>query len=71
MLAGGDDNPLQYSCPENAMDRGAWRAAAPKVTKQLAMTVVTHTQAHTYVRGALEGLRVTSVSCESLRQLNN
>ena len=53
------------------MDRGAWRAAAPKVTKQLAMTVVTHTQAHTYVRGALEGLRVTSVSCESLRQLNN
>ena len=53
------------------MDRGAWRAAAPKVTKQLAMTVVTHTQAHTYVRSALEGLRLTSVSCESLRQLNN
>ena len=34
------------------MDRGDWWAAAPKVTKQLAMTVVTHTQAHTYVRGA-------------------
>ena len=53
------------------MDRGDWWAAAPKVTKQLAMTVVTHTQAHTYVRSALEGLRLTSVSCESIRQLNN
>ena len=24
---GGHDNPLQYSCLENLMDRGAWRAA--------------------------------------------
>ena len=23
---GGDVNPLQYSCLENPMDRGAWRA---------------------------------------------
>ena len=23
---GGHDNPLQYSCMENPMDRGAWRA---------------------------------------------
>ena len=23
---GGQDNPLQCSCPENPMDRGAWRA---------------------------------------------
>ena len=22
----GNDNPLQYSCLENSMDRGAWRA---------------------------------------------
>ena len=22
----GNDNPLQYSCPENPMDRGAWQA---------------------------------------------
>ena len=21
----GDDNPLQYSCLENSMDRGAWQ----------------------------------------------
>ena len=23
---GGNGNPLQYSCPENSMDRGAWLA---------------------------------------------
>ena len=26
-------NPLWYSCLENSMDRGAWRAAVHKVTK--------------------------------------
>ena len=25
-LGGGNGNPLQYSCLENPMDRGAWRA---------------------------------------------
>ena len=27
------DNPLQYSCLENPMDRGAWRATVHRVTK--------------------------------------
>ena len=26
-------NPLQYSCLENPMDRGAWRATVHRVTK--------------------------------------
>ena len=26
--AGGNGNPLQYSCLENSMDRRAWRATA-------------------------------------------
>ena len=30
---GGHGNPLQYSCLENPMDRGAWRATIHKVTK--------------------------------------
>ena len=30
---GGHGNPLQYSCPENSMDRGAWWATVIKVTK--------------------------------------
>ena len=29
----GDGNPLQYSCLENPMDKGAWRAIVHKVTK--------------------------------------
>ena len=30
---GGHGNPLQYSCPENPMERGAWQAAVHRVTK--------------------------------------
>ena len=30
---GGDGTPLQYSCLENPMDRGAWQAAVHGVTK--------------------------------------
>ena len=30
---GGHSNPLQYSCLENPMDRGAWRAIVHRVTK--------------------------------------
>ena len=29
----GNGNPLQYSCLENPMDRGAWRAAVCRVAK--------------------------------------
>ena len=29
----GNGNPLQYSCLENCMDRGAWWATVPGVTK--------------------------------------
>ena len=29
---GGRGNPLQYSCLENPMDRGAWRATVHGVT---------------------------------------
>ena len=29
----GNGNPLQYSCLENSMDRGAWRARVQGVTK--------------------------------------
>ena len=30
----GNDNPLQDSCLENPMDRGAWWAAVPGVAKE-------------------------------------
>ena len=30
---GGHGNPLQYSCLENPMDRGAWRATVHGITQ--------------------------------------
>ena len=30
---GAHGNPLQYSCPENPMDRGAWRAIVYRIAK--------------------------------------
>ena len=30
---GGHDNPLQYSCLENPMDRGAWQATVHGVVE--------------------------------------
>ena len=30
---GGHGNPVQYSCMENSMDRGAWRATVHGITK--------------------------------------
>ena len=32
-LGGGNGNSLQYSCLENPMDRGAWRATVHRVAK--------------------------------------
>ena len=32
-LGEGNGNPLQYSCLENPMDRGAWGATAHAITK--------------------------------------
>ena len=32
---GGNGNPLQYSCLETSMDRGAWWTTVPGVAKEL------------------------------------
>ena len=46
----GNGNPLQYSCLENSMERGAWRATVPGVSKSqtwLSDWTCTHTHTHT------------------------
>ena len=35
---GGHGNPLQFSCLEKSMDRGAWRAIVHGATKESDMT---------------------------------
>ena len=43
----GNGNPLQYSCLENSMDRGAWRATVHRAAKSRDMTEATeHTPKH-------------------------
>ena len=32
---GGNGNPVQFSCLENPIDRGAWQATVHRVTKSL------------------------------------
>ena len=48
---GGHGNPLEYSCLENPMDRGAWRATVHRVAKSqtgLSKARATHTHTHTH-----------------------
>ena len=42
----GNGNPLQYSCLENSMDRGAWQATVCGITKSRTQlsTTLAHTQ---------------------------
>ena len=41
-LGVGNGNPLQYSCQENCMNRGAWQATVQRVAKSRA-GLSTHT----------------------------
>ena len=43
----GHNNPLQYSCLENSMDRGAWQATVHRVTKSWTQVKRLSTQANT------------------------
>ena len=39
----GNGNPLQYSCLENPMDRGAWQTVIPGVTQSQTEDTNTYT----------------------------
>ena len=40
-LGGGNGNPLQYSCLENSMERGAWQATEHGIAKSWTQLKVT------------------------------
>ena len=46
--AGGHSSPLQYSCLEDPMDRGAWRSAVHRVTES-DVTEATKQRQHIYL----------------------
>ena len=45
---GGHSSPLQYSCLENPMDRGAWWATVHRVAESNTTEVTEHTHAYLY-----------------------
>ena len=52
----GNGNPLQYSCLENPMDRGAWQAAAHGVEKSRTQLSV-HVQLSTWYKQRIKSAR--------------
>ena len=46
----GNGNPLQYSCLENPMDRGAWWPTVYRVTRVRHNLVHAHTHTHTHTQ---------------------
>ena len=46
---GGHGNPLQYSCLENPVDRGAWQATVHRAAQSGTQLEGVHAQTHTYM----------------------
>ena len=61
---GGHDNPLQYSCLENPMDRGPWWTTVPGITKSWTQLKLLNTQAQQSMQGP-------DTQCLSLRESDN
>ena len=58
---GGHGNPLQYSCLESPMGRGAWRATVHGVAEsqtRLSETVCTHTHVRVSLMKSLKDYRI-------------
>ena len=46
---GGQGNPLQYSCLENAVNKGDWQGTVHSIAKsQTGLCLHTHTHTHTH-----------------------
>ena len=69
----GNDNPLQYSCLENSMDRGAWWATVHGVAKShhdWATNTQPHPHPHPHTFFTLQCSQEELTSTDSLRTLN-
>ena len=63
---GGHDNPLQYSCLENPMDRGAWQVSVHRVAKSW-IRLSTHTCLCVFVKG----LELKKIELSIVPEVNN
>ena len=64
---GENDNPLQYSCPENPRDRGAWWATGYRVAELDTTEVTEH--AHTWMNKLKQTLLAFVVHKLRIRKL--
>ena len=64
-LGGGHGNPLQYSCLENPMDRGAWWATVHRVAKSRIQLKQLST--HLYVYGLCKWFSGKESTCQCSR----
>ena len=62
--------PTPYSCLENSMDRGAWRATVHGVTKSWTQPSNTHTHTHTHIKDGLGRLVWEDVKEEVIHEKN-
>ena len=56
---GGNGNPIQYSCLENLMDRGAWQAIVHWIAKN--RTQLRHTHTHTLIAQCKANTKLESI----------
>ena len=59
--AGGHDDPLQDSCLENPMDRGAWHTVAHRVAKS--RTQLKQLSAHTHITRLSRAVQLAEDKC--------
>ena len=57
----GNGSPLQYSCLDNAMDRGAWWAIVYRVAKSQTQLKLLSTRTHGFLPCPLEGKHETRI----------
>ena len=61
-----NDNPLQYSCLDNPMDKGAWRAIVHGVMKSQTQLKQLSTHTHTAAAAAAKSLQSCSTLCDPI-----
>ena len=57
----GNGNPLQYSCLENSMDRGAWQVIVPGVPKSQTGTFIFIPKNFIYFHSNVNSIQFSSV----------
>ena len=72
---GGRGNPLQYSCLENSMDRGAWWATVHGVTQSQTglkrLNTHTHTHTHSLFTSSRKSVRAVTLTAGRQAICNN